>query len=92
MPETNLMARYPRSKRNVAARGQDKTPEQQAIARRFDKDFFDGSREVGYGGYNYNARFFGPVVAHVREHYHLADDARALDVVAGKGFMIHSFK
>ena len=27
------------------------------IARKFDKDFFDGERKFGYGGYNYNEKY-----------------------------------
>ena len=50
MPEVNLLARYPRSKRNVQARLGNKD-ENRAIAMQFGKAYFDGGREQGYGGY-----------------------------------------
>ncbi len=40
--EINLMAKYPRAKRDPAARAAEKTPEDQAIARKFGREFFDG--------------------------------------------------
>jgi ubiquinone/menaquinone biosynthesis C-methylase UbiE len=44
MAEIDLLANYPRAKRNVEERGQTKTEADRAIARRFDKEFFDGDR------------------------------------------------
>ena len=51
--EIDLMENYPRTKRNVEARGNEKTEEDRALARKFEKDFFDGDRKNGYGGFNY---------------------------------------
>ena len=49
--EINLMKNYPKTKRDPIARAAKKTGEDRTIARRFDKDFFDGDRKVGYGGF-----------------------------------------
>lgn len=92
MTEINLMDRYPRSKRPIEERGNVMTEEHREIARRFDKDFFDGDRLTGYGGYNYHPRFWQDTVKRFREHYRLADDASILDVGCGKGFMLHDFR
>jgi ubiquinone/menaquinone biosynthesis C-methylase UbiE len=93
MAEINLLDKYPRSKnRPIEERGNLITPEHRLIARRFDKDFFDGDRLNGYGGYNYNARFWTATVNGFRDHYALAPDAKILDVGSGKGFMLHDFK
>ena len=48
--EIDLLADYPRTKRNVEERGLAKTEEDRAIARRFGQEFFDGDRAHGYGG------------------------------------------
>lgn len=92
MAEINLMDRYPRSPRPIAERAKLITDEHRAIARRFDKDFFDGDRLYGYGGYRYHPRFWQETVRRFRDHYQLAPDVRILDVGCGKGFMLHDFK
>ncbi|MBM3703414.1 MAG: methyltransferase type 11, partial [Actinobacteria bacterium] len=60
--EIDLLANYPKTKRNIEERGSTKTEEVRAIARKFGKDFFDGDRKYGYGGYDYNPRFWQPVI------------------------------
>lgn len=42
---------------NVEDRGQSKTEEDRRIAREFGREFFDGDRRHGYGGFNYLAWF-----------------------------------
>jgi len=90
MPEINLLDRLPQTRRDPKARAAAKTPEDRAIAKRFDKDFFDGERRHGYGGYRYDGRWL-PVAKRIAEHYGLRPDARILDVGAAKGFLMHDF-
>lgn len=89
--EIDLLVNYPRTKRNVAERGQEKTAEDRRIARQFGKDFFDGDRRHGYGGFNYLPRFWQPVVPTMQKHFDLHAGSSLLDVGCGKGFMIHDF-
>lgn len=91
MAEINLLDRLPPVKRNVAQRAADKTPEDRAIAKRFDKDFFDGERRHGYGGYRYDGRWL-PVAQRMAEHYQLPADAKILDVGSAKGFLMADFR
>lgn len=87
--EIDLLVDYPRAKRDVAARGQSKTEEDRRIARRFDREFFDGDRRRGYGGFAYHPRFWQPVVPTLAEHFALAAGTSVLDVGCAKGFMLH---
>jgi SAM-dependent methyltransferase len=87
--EVDLLINYPRSKRNVEVRGHMKTAEDQRIARQFGRDFFDGDRRHGYGGFNYHPRFWQPVVPTLKEHFGLAMGSSLLDIGCGKGFMLH---
>ena len=48
----NLLKNYPRSKRNLDKRLEEKNSRVRKIARKFGKDFFDGDRKYGYGGFN----------------------------------------
>jgi SAM-dependent methyltransferase len=89
--EIDLLVNYPRTRRNVAERGQEKTEEDRRIARQFGKDFFDGDRRHGYGGFNYQPRFWQPVVPTMQQHFGLTGKSSLLDVGCGKGFMIHDF-
>ena len=63
MAEVNLMARYPRSKRPIAQRGRVVTDADRQLSRQFGRDYFDGDRMHGYGGYQYHPRFWTDTVA-----------------------------
>lgn len=89
--EINLLEKYPKTKRNVQERGFEKTAEDQCVARKFGKEFFDGERRHGYGGFHYNARFWQPVIPDFQKTYNLKAGSRVLDVGCAKGFMLYDF-
>lgn len=92
MTEINLMDQYPRSKRPIDERAKVITDQHRLIARQFGKEFFDGDRLHGYGGYSYHPRFWEATVRRFRDHYQLAPNAAVLDVGCAKGFMLYDFK
>jgi ubiquinone/menaquinone biosynthesis C-methylase UbiE len=87
--EIDLLVNYPRTKRNVDERGASKTEEDRRIARQFGKEFFDGDRKNGYGGFNYMSRFWQPVIPTFQKHWGLTAASSVLDVGCAKGFMMH---
>ena len=87
--EIDLLVNYPKSKRDVKQRGSSKTESDRAIARKFGREFFDGDRSHGYGGYHYHPRFWQPVIPTFQEHFNLSGSSSVLDVGCGKGFMLH---
>lgn len=89
--EINLLQKYPQTKRNLDERAQEKTEEDRRIARQFGKEFFDGERKTGYGGFNYHPRFWQPVVPDFQKQYGLTAKSSVLDVGCAKGFMLHDF-
>lgn len=89
--EIDLLINYPRTKRNVKERGETKTEEDRAIARQFGKEFFDGERRHGYGGFQYQSRFWQPVVPTFQNHFSLSPKSKVLDVGCAKGFMLYDF-
>jgi SAM-dependent methyltransferase len=87
--EIDLLLNYPKAKRNLDERAASKTEADRAIARQFGKDFFDGDRRHGYGGFNYLPRFWQPVIPTFQSHFRLDSDSSLLDVGCAKGFMMH---
>ena len=87
--EIDLLENYPKAKRNLDERAASKTEEDRAVARQFGKDFFDGDRRHGYGGFNYHPRFWQPVIPTLQTHFGLDGDSSLLDVGCAKGFMLH---
>ncbi len=57
MNKINLLKSLPISKRKVDKRSTSKTEEHIRISRLYDFDYFDGSRDYGYGGYSYDGRW-----------------------------------
>jgi len=84
------MALYPSGKGRAAARPAI-TEEDKRISKQFDRDYFDGDRKHGYGGYNYHPRFWTDTVKYIRDHYQLPEDAAILDIGCAKGFMLYDF-
>ncbi|WP_019939031.1 class I SAM-dependent methyltransferase [Bordetella sp. FB-8] len=87
--EIDLLVNYPKAKRNVEERGNEKTEVDRALARQFGKEFFDGDRRHGYGGFSYFPRFWQPVIPTFREYFGLTETSSVLDVGCAKGFMMH---
>ena len=90
--EINLMKNYPKSKRDIKSRGNSKTQIDRKIAREFGKEFFDGNRSQGYGGFNYDPKYWKEVIPDFQKHFNLSSKDSILDVGCAKGFMIFDFE
>jgi len=87
MAEVNLLARYPRAKRNIEKRATAKTAEHVRVSRQYGREYFDGAREYGYGGYRYDGRWI-PVAEDIVGHFGLRPGDRVLDIGCAKGFLV----
>ena len=58
------------------------------VAKGFGKDYWDGDRKYGYGGFVYDGRW-QPVARAIIEHYGFKPGNSVLDVGCGKAFLIH---
>ena len=60
------------------------------IACQFGREYWDGDRHLGYGGYRYDGRW-KPVAEAMARHYDLQPGATILDVGCGKAFLLYEF-
>ncbi len=88
--EINLLNKYPKTNRNIDNRTTQE--EDIIIAKQFGKEFFDGSRTRGYGGYDYHKRFWTEVIKDFIKYYNLTEKSKILDVGCAKGFMLYDLK
>ena len=88
----NLLRNYPKSKRNLKKRAQIKSQKIRSIARKFGKHFFDGDRKYGYGGFNYNPKYWKSVILDLKKYWKLNSKSSVLDVGCGKGFFLYDLK
>jgi len=90
--EIDLLKNYPKTKRDLKQRADEKTEVDRAIARKFGPEFFDGDRKHGYGGFKYMSRFWKPVIPTFIEHFNLTQNSKVLDIGCAKGFMLFDMK
>jgi ubiquinone/menaquinone biosynthesis C-methylase UbiE len=62
------------------------------IAKRFGREYFDGSRDQGYGGYRYNERYWTGVAQDFRDTYGITAGTRLLEIGCAKGFLLHDLR
>ena len=85
--EINLLSKLPKPNRNVQERGSGKSAQVIAKSREYGFDYFDGSRDYGYGGFRYDGRWI-PIAKDIIAHFGLKAGDRVLDVGCAKGFLV----
>ena len=92
MAHLKLMSRYPKTAReSLLGRVYQLSADEKAISKAFGKEYFDGDRRFGLGGYYYDPKFFGLVVSDFISYYGIKPSDRILDVGSAKGFMLFDF-
>ena len=80
------------SKRNYLKRMMENKPFYMKLAKKYSKDYWDGNRKSGYGGYKYINGYWAPIVNKLIKHYKLSNSSKILDVGCGKGFLLNDLK
>ena len=80
------------TKRNYVQRMNDQKIKCMKIAKKYEKDYWDGSRRYGYGGYKYMPGRWSSVAKKIIKTYNLKSGSSILDVGCGKGFLLYEIK
>jgi SAM-dependent methyltransferase len=80
------------SKRDYLARMIDDKVQCMNIAKQYGKDYWDGDRRYGYGGYKYMPGRWKPVAEKLIKIYNLKPGSKVLDIGCGKGYLIYEMK
>ena len=62
------------------------------IAKKYEKDYWDGDRRYGYGGYKYIPGLWTSMAKEIILDYNLSETSEILDLGCGKGYLIHEIK
>ena len=83
----NLLESDKSVKRNIKLRtGNKEVFREKALL--FDKDYFDGDRNTGYGGYYYDGRWV-KIAKKIIDLFDLKQDSKFLDIGCAKGFLLY---
>ena len=77
------------SKRDYLKRMVDDKVNCMKIAKQYGKDYWDGDRRYGYGGYKYMPGRWKPVAEELIRLYNLKSGSRLLDIGCGKGYLLY---
>ena len=84
-----VTANHVSTKRDYLARVTERDKAECAeLANQYDFDYWDGSRQTGYGGFRYDGRWRKVAQAMVAT-YGIEPHMRILDIGCGKGFLLH---
>jgi len=80
------------TQRDYIARMQNEKVHCMQIAKQYEKDYWDGDRRYGYGGYKYMAGRWKPVAEELIKNYKLTNQSSVLDVGCGKAYLLYEMK
>ena len=78
--------------RDYLARMIDEKVHCMQISKQYDKDYWDGDRRYGYGGYKYIPGRWKPVAEQLIKAYDLTSNSKVLDMGCGKGYLMYEIK
>jgi ubiquinone/menaquinone biosynthesis C-methylase UbiE len=80
------------SKRDYLARMVDDKAQCMKLAKQYGKDYWDGERRYGYGGYKYIPGRWKTVAEELIGIYNLKSRSKVLDIGCGKGYLLYEMK
>jgi ubiquinone/menaquinone biosynthesis C-methylase UbiE len=87
LKKINLLNSSPKNLNLIKSRSLNKR-RNRLLALKFGKDYFDGDRASGYGGYYYDGRWIKTAKIIIKK-YKLKSNSKILDIGCAKGFLMH---
>tara|TARA_A100001037_G_scaffold152697_1_gene137825 strand:+ start:716 stop:1399 length:684 start_codon:yes stop_codon:yes gene_type:complete len=91
MREFDLLQDYPKLKSPRLVGENLRTIEHRIIASKRDKNFFDGDRNYGYGGFKYDGRWKN-IAKRIIKEYNLNNKSKFLQIGSEKGFLLNDMR
>lgn len=83
---------HKKTKRDYKKRMMNNKVKCMRIAKKYSKDYWDGNRKFGYGGYRYIDGYWKKTALKIIKNYGLNEKSKVLDIGCGKGFLIFEIK
>ena len=83
---------HKKTKRNYLHRMVNEKSFLYACFKKYGKDYWDGDRKFGYGGYRYIKNYHKPLAEKLIKDYKLTNNSKILDIGCGKGFLLYEIK
>jgi ubiquinone/menaquinone biosynthesis C-methylase UbiE len=80
------------TQRDYLTRMQDEKIHCMKVAKKYEKEYWDGDRRFGYGGYKYMAGRWKPVAEELIKIYNLTNQSSVLDIGCGKAYLLYEIK
>lgn len=84
-----LQKNHNQTKRNFLERMKNEKVLCMKVAKKFEKEYWDGDRKYGYGGYKYIPGRLTKLAKTLIKKYKLTNKSKVLDVGCGKGFLLY---
>ena len=91
-PKNYVTLNHKKTKRNYLQRMVNEKVFCMNISKKYGKDYWDGDRKFGYGGYKYIKNYHKPLAEKLIKDYNLTDNSKILDIGCGKGFLLYEIK
>jgi SAM-dependent methyltransferase len=91
MREFNLLGEYPQPDSPRVVSRNLRTIHHRLVAFRRSREFFDGDRNFGYGGFAYDGRW-QPIAKGICQNYGIEAGHKVLQINSEKGFLLHDLK
>jgi SAM-dependent methyltransferase len=82
---------YPHSKSSRVLSENSRTIKDKIVAWGLNREYYDGAREHGYGGFCYDGRW-AQIIPNIVREYKIDDKSAVLDIGCKKGFFLHDLK
>lgn len=84
-----LQKNHNQTKRNFLERMKNEKVLCMKVAKKFEKEYWDGDRKYGYGGYKYIKNYHTFLAKNLIKDYNLDSNSKILDVGCGKGYLVY---